>query len=124
MARSQDEFRLTCVVADWLRLAMPSSLPWSHFPSGEARSAITGARLKRMGTAKGWPDFILNLPGGRVAYIELKTASGRLQPEQVEFRDKVLANGSRWALCRSLSDVQTNLTLWLAESGLEPKARL
>lgn len=113
MARSQEEFRLTCVVADFLRLTVPPTLPWTHFPAGENRSAITGARLKRMGTAKGWPDFIVNLPGGRVGYIELKAGKGRLSEEQTAFRDTVAINGARWALCRSLDDVKATLNAWL-----------
>lgn len=113
MPRSQDEFRLTCVVADYLALAYPRELPWSHWPAGEARSEVTGARLKRMGVKRGWPDFILNLPGGRVGYIELKTPSGRLSPEQQAFRDAVAINGARWSLCRSLDDVKATLSTWL-----------
>ena len=116
MTRSQDEFRLTCVMADYLRACWPPHLPWSHFPSGENRSAITGARLKRMGTAKGWPDFLLNLPNGRIGYVEVKTEKGSLRREQREFRDKVTANGAKWALCRSLADLEGICGLWLAGS--------
>jgi hypothetical protein len=38
---------------------------WTHLPFGEKRSAVTGARLKRMGTKRGWPDFILLSPAAR-----------------------------------------------------------
>lgn len=124
MSRSQAEFRLTCAVADFLRRAMPDVLAWSHFPAGEKRSAVTGARLKRMGTQPGWPDFLINLPGGRIGYIELKSAKGRLSAEQEAFRDSVVINGARWALCRSVAEVDGILALWLAGSDVSLKARV
>ena len=65
MSRSQEEFRLSCVVAAYLERCVPQ-LTVSHFPAGEARSEETGARLKRMGLKRGWPDYIAVLaPTGR-----------------------------------------------------------
>lgn len=77
-----------------------------------------------MGTAAGWPDFILNLPEGRVGYIEVKAEKGRLSPEQAAFRDAVVANGARWALCRSVEEAQATLTAWLDGSGINLKGRV
>lgn len=98
MSRSQDEFRLACVVSDALRFGASPDVVWSHFPAGEKRSAITGARLQRMGLSRGWPDYIFIVPGGRVAFLELKRTGGKLSPEQMSFRDRVLALGCRHAV--------------------------
>ncbi len=84
---------------------------------------MTGSRLKRMGTAKGWPDFIINLPGGSIGYIEVKAAKGRLSPEQAAFRDTVVTNGARWALCHDTLEVETVLSKWLDGSGLGLRAK-
>lgn len=125
MSRSHPEFRLTVAIADFLKAAWPLAvLPVSHFPAGEQRDARTGAKLKAMGTAPGWPDFIVNLPGGHVGYIEVKADKGRLSTEQAAFRDAVVTNGARWALCRSVEEVQMTLTAWLDGSGIKLKGRV
>lgn len=76
MKRDQAEFRLTCAVADLLRFRAMPGLYWSHLPMGEARFERTGARLKRMGTRAGAPDFLL-LRCGMCIGLELKTLKGR-----------------------------------------------
>jgi hypothetical protein len=45
---------------------------YSHFPAGERRDVVTGARLKRFGLKKGWPDFLLISPAGQLHCLELK----------------------------------------------------
>lgn len=125
MTRSYPEFKLTVAIADFLKVAWPiTMLPASHFPAGENRDARTGAKLKAMGTAPGWPDFIINLPGGRVGYIEVKADKGRLSPDQAAFRDAVVMNGARWALCRSVDEVQSTLNVWLDGSGITLRGRI
>lgn len=108
MARGQAEFRLSCVVADHLAKALPPRAAWTHFPAGEARSEITGARLKRMGTAKGWPDYLI-LIDGRLLGIELKAPGGRVSDEQRAVGDSFVANGASWTIARSLDDVEAFL---------------
>jgi hypothetical protein len=108
MARSQEEFKLSCVVADYLARALPKRIPWSHFPAGENRSAITGARLKRMGTQKGWADYLILAEGLPIA-LELKTPKGKVSDEQGAFGDAWTANGGKYAVCRSLDEVQAVL---------------
>lgn len=81
MARSQAEFRLSCVVNDTLRLRGKEGLHFFAVPNGEARSAKTGARLKRMGVKAGEPDYVL-IWKGRAIGLELKERGGRQSPEQ------------------------------------------
>lgn len=115
MARNQPEFRLHCVVADYLRLQYPNLL-WIHCPNGEARSAITGARLKRMGVRPGVPDILLwwmDLEKGpQSAAIELKASKGKQTETQISFEGAFLSSGARYSLCRSLDDVQLALCIW------------
>lgn len=108
MARSQAEFRFSCVVADYLRRALPSTAAWSHFPAGENRSAITGARLKRMGLARGWPDYLI-LCDGKLIGLELKVPGGATSPEQRAVGDCFVANGFAWSIVRSLEEVEAFL---------------
>lgn len=81
MARSQAEFRLGCVLHDTLRLRGKPGLHFFAVPNGEARSAKTGARLKRMGVRAGEPDYIL-LWNKRAIGLEIKADGGRMSPEQ------------------------------------------
>lgn len=47
--------------------------------------------------AAGFPDLVL-VGHGRVVFAELKSGSGRLRPEQLGWRDSILANGGEWVL--------------------------
>ena len=50
----------------------------------------------------GWPDFTVNLPGGRVCYIEYKTAAGKLSPEQTAWHRRAQECGIPVFTSRSL----------------------
>jgi hypothetical protein len=64
-------------------------------PNGGARSKRTAGRLKAEGAAAGVPDLCLPVAtathGG--LWIELKTASGRVRPEQQTWIDALNAHG-------------------------------
>ena len=60
------EFATCCALADTLRIGASPDWFWCHYPAGEARTAITGARLKRMGTKAGVADYLLCSPDGRL----------------------------------------------------------
>jgi hypothetical protein len=84
------EFAVHCMVADTLRRWATPGWIWTHLPMGERRDAVTGARLKRMGTQPGWPDLLLIPPllGGdkaRPHFLELKRRGGRLTEHQAGF---------------------------------------
>ena len=91
--RNQAEFRLTCLIADTLRLRGMPGLYFTHLPFGEARSERTGARLKRMGTRAGAPDFLLIWKGKAIG-LELKAEGGRQTETQRDTEtDWMLAGG-------------------------------
>jgi len=46
------------------------------------RSARDGARRKALGMAAGEPDLRIYLDGGRIVFIEMKTARGQLSKSQ------------------------------------------
>lgn len=117
MSRSQPEFRLACVVADYLARCVPD-LPITHVPLGEQREAVTGARLKRMGARRGWPDYVAAVsPTGRLLALELKAESGRQSPEQRAVQAALEAAGARYAIIRSLDDLRAVL----AELGVSTR---
>jgi hypothetical protein len=95
-----------------LRMAAHPSLIFYHIPNGEARSAITGAKLKALGTLAGAADLGLVLPDGRAAFLEFKTRTGRQSPEQREFQRRVINAGALYAVCRCHEDIVSTLTSW------------
>ena len=54
-----------------------------HIPNGGQRSLANKMLLIKMGLKPGCPDLILEFPGGRIVYIELKTEFGRLSNTQL-----------------------------------------
>jgi hypothetical protein len=51
--------------------------------------------------AKGFPDLVIALKAGRVIWLELKSAKGRLRPDQKQVRMMLLALGHEWHEVRS-----------------------
>ena len=79
--KSSSEDALHYAVAKYLALALPAKAFFFHVPNGGARNPVTGAKLKRMGTVPGVPDFIV-LHLGQAYAIELKAKSGALNRAQ------------------------------------------
>lgn len=108
-AREEDLQRYTVQL---LKLCAVRSLVWFAVPNGEARSKVTGARLKGLGVRPGVADFAMTLPGGKSAYLELKTPTGRPSPEQRVFRADAEAAGALYAIARTPEEVESTLAAW------------
>jgi hypothetical protein len=106
--RHTPEADLQRLVVAFLRLVLPAEAIVHHSAnetgigsqSGRTRQAI----LAGMGVCAGFSDLIV-LSEGRVLFLELKSKTGRLSPEQERFRDQVQAQGFAWAMVRSIDDV-------------------
>lgn len=99
-------------VVQLLRFTAAPGTVWYHPANGEARTAVTGARLKRMGVRPGVADLALVLPGGRAAFLELKSSTGRQSPSQREFEAEVIAAGSLYAVASSVDGAREILREW------------
>lgn len=120
-ARRQNEYQLACAVAEYLDYALPDTARFTHIPHGEKRDAKTGAKLKRMGVRKGWPDFIIlacTRSGPATLCIELKDGSG-LSPSQRDFRQWCEDCHHSYRVCTSIDDVRQ----WLVLNEIQVKAR-
>jgi hypothetical protein len=90
-------------------------LAWLHHAAnggkiaGRNKNEIlrNGAKRKSLGVVKGIPDLFLPYNNGIYGgmYIELKTTTGKLSPEQLNFRDFAVKNGFSWLCLRSTEDV-------------------
>jgi hypothetical protein len=62
-------------------------------------------------------DFLFVMPNGQAAFLELKAIGGTLSDAQIEFRGRVLACKCGYATARSIEEVETILSGWLALFG-------
>jgi hypothetical protein len=112
------EFSIHVAVADVLRRWSTPGWRWTHLPFGEHRNAVTGARLKRMGTQVGWPDFILLSPAilpdlaGTAHFLELKREGSKLNEFQKSFADFCAENGFPHFWCDNFKDAINQLKAW------------
>jgi len=66
----------------------------ASIPNGGGKlGPITGARLKRTGLLKGWPDLVLAIPDGKTIWIEMKKIGGKLSKDQKKAHAQLMALG-------------------------------
>lgn len=111
-ALAPKEFALHKAVADHLRAFAHPDWRWSHYPSGEKRDARTAAKLKAMGVQKGWPDFLLIAPGGRLHTLELKRRGETMTEEQEAFAEWCRDQGVPFACTDDLKGALAILADW------------
>ena len=61
------------------------------------------------GLPEGFPDLLLILGGGKVAFVEVKSAIGRQRPGQKDFQAMAESLGHIYVLARSEQDVEKAL---------------
>jgi len=106
-------------ILQYLRLAMPRAII-HHSPNENALSsrdrkgaAISAARLKGLGMVPGFPDLVV-FPYASVGplLLEVKSPKGKLSPHQVWVGERFTDLGYRYAVVRSVTDVQAKLAEW------------
>ena len=113
-ARRSEEDALHAAVADLLDLVLLPPAWWTTFPLGGGGKA-RGGKLKRRGAKKGTLDILIisaQTGWGHADWIELKSAKGRLTPEQREIMEKLISAGCQVAIARSVADVLAMLDAW------------
>ena len=80
---------------------------------GSRKGVVDGARRKAMGQLAGMPDLMIAVRG-RVAFMEVKTPSGRVSPAQKSVHENLSAQGLPVAVVRSVDDADR----FIAEQGL------
>ena len=106
------EDKLQAQIITYLRLALPDCIIFAVPNGGSRSSAIEGANLKRLGLLAGVPDLAIVQPGSIVRFIEVKSPTGRTQPEQQAMHAAFAAKGIFFAVVRSLADVEAALFCW------------
>ena len=100
----QKEWRFQEAVSAFLSRALPFGAWWSSIDQGRAANARMGGARRARGIHPGVPDMLIAVSGVSL-WIELKAGSS-LSPAQVVTRDLLVSNGHKWALARTLEDVE------------------
>lgn len=104
------EHKIQVALMDYLKLALRPELEARAIPNGGRRHISVANKLKAEGVRAGSPDIFICLPGGKVAWLEMKAKNGSLEPEQKEFRDKVIALGHSYGVAKSVEQAIEYLT--------------
>ena len=113
MKKPISESSIQCSYLQWLNFQHPEVFEvTSSFPNGGVRDPRYGARLKREGMKKGFPDLGVFSPYGKYhgMFIEFKNEKGKVSPEQKEVISKLQAKGYLCVVCKSIDEAihQTN----------------
>jgi hypothetical protein len=115
MKRNQPESLLQRQIRDWLAIRGFDSVhtPNGAVLAGDARKrAIQMANLKRDGFRPGFPDLLVYGSEGRIGHIEVKAPGGTMQATQRQCQEWLASIGHRYAVCRSVEDVDAALIAW------------
>lgn len=91
----------------WLNLQYPEIAGvTASFANGGCRDPRYGARLKREGLKKGFPDVGVFYPSNPYhgLFIEFKSANGVLSSEQLTMAGKLTKQMYKCVICRSLEE--------------------
>lgn len=101
---TEEQLQAKCFL--WFWETFPGERRMLYHTDNNSQNAVTGARKKALGVVKGVADFTLILEDS-VVFIELKTDKGYSKPEQVDFRQKVLARRHMYYIIRNFEDFKT-----------------
>lgn len=120
-ARTTDgasEHNQQVVVFAWLDLMTPLlpdlALAFA-VPNAAKRSPRLGAYMKSEGLKAGMVDIVVPVPamGQGGLFIELKTAKGRLSPEQKDWLYRLEAVGNRAVMCRGWEEAVRTIQAYM-----------
>lgn len=100
----------------WLNLQYPEVADvTAAFVNGGARDPRYGARLKREGLKKGFPDIGVFYPCGPYhgMFIEFKSLNGAIRKEQSQIIEKLREMGYYVIVCRSFEEAIQYTNLYL-----------
>lgn len=84
-------------------------------PNGSHKSRAAAAKFQREGLRAGVPDVVLPVPRGGYGalYVEMKSADGRVSPEQRAWHARLTALGNLVVVCRSAEAAQREIERYL-----------
>jgi len=101
---SEARLQYECVTWFWNTYPVYRGLLY-HIPNGGKRTAREASTLKSVGVVSGIPDLCLAIPrsGSGALYIELKTETGKVRPEQEKTISRLRQAGNKAEVIKNLS---------------------
>ncbi len=109
------EARIQAAIVEWVRTVAPGVLIFA-IPNGGLRSKAEAALMEWTGVVAGVPDLTIIAPTGRVFFLEVKMASGRLSEDQRAVLDLLIALGRAARLCVRLMTFGASFVEWGIET--------
>ena len=81
--------------------------------NGGKRDAREAKGLKLTGTVAGISDLQIQIEGGKVINVEVKTETGKQSPAQKEIQQRIEDLGGVYLVVRSLEDFKTQIKKYL-----------
>lgn len=115
---TEEEATITVVEYCYMR-----GIPVAHVPNEGKRSPQQGARLKRMGMSKGFPDLVIPIPRGDYhgLYLELKVGEGKTSAEQKRWLNILSANGYASTACWGVDEAINTISRYLKGESIPLK---
>jgi hypothetical protein len=100
-----------------IQIAIRDALRWHgirsrHVPNGGKRSVVAGRRLRQEGMVAGFPDLIVWVPGGRIGFLEIKAAKGRVSEAQEREIAQLREDGFPAEVVRSVDEALAAVRKW------------
>lgn len=115
-ALDPSEVQIQISLVDRLNLLARPDVLWFHVPNGELRDKRVAAKLKAMGERPGVADLIFLWPSGQAGkfpgiegctntlFLELKSRRGRLEAEQLTFRNAAHCAGAYYEHANTIDE--------------------
>lgn len=100
------ESRIQSDIFIWHHNTYPAQRGLLFLVHNTPKNKLDGARLKAMGMVAGVSDLVFFAPDGQVFAIEVKTETGRQQPVQKDWQEKVESIGVKYVIVRSVEDFE------------------
>jgi hypothetical protein len=113
-----EEYHIQVALVQWLKTAYPKAL-FTIAPNGMKLSIGSAVKLKRMGYSKGTPDIMIFEPrhGYHGLFIELKTKTGQISPEQKIWNTSLEWRGYRSIFCYSFEEAVNEIDFYLKSNA-------
>lgn len=110
---------LECMrLVDYLK---SKNLRFTHV-ANESKSLPQRIKNARLGTSKGFPDYVIFVPG-HVLFIEMKKRrNGRLSPEQKQWIADLTTLGQRAYVCAGFDEVKAVIDSYVQPSSVLPES--
>lgn len=115
-ARKHEEHTTQSMFLKWLRYQYPYVREvTASFPNAGKRSITYAMKLKAEGLMPGMPDIIMFFPRNGVPgmFIEFKSKTGSLKPNQRMMMAKLVNQGYCCVVCSSLEEAMMEATKYL-----------